>query len=87
MIEFWISTGLVPKLSNVEFSVASSAYKIKENLALLFITSLIKILKSRGPMTEHRYRFDFGNYFPILHKLFAIAQITFKYIFRYICLR
>ena len=52
MIEFWISTGLVPKLSNVEFSVASSAYKIKENLALLFIISLIKLLKSRGPMTE-----------------------------------
>ena len=52
MIDFWISTGLVPKVSNVEFSVVSSAYKIKENLALLFIISLIKILKSRGPMTE-----------------------------------
>ena len=52
MIDFWISTGLVPKLSNVEFSVVSSAYKTKENLALLSIISLIKMLKSRGPMTE-----------------------------------
>ena len=52
MIDFRISTGLVPKLSNVEFSVVSSAYKINENLSLLFIISLIKILKSRGPMAE-----------------------------------
>ena len=52
MIEFWISTGLIPKLSIVEFSVVSSAYKIKEKFALLFLISLIKILKSRGPMTE-----------------------------------
>ena len=41
MIDFWISTGLIPKLSNVEFSVVSSAYKTKENLALLSIISLI----------------------------------------------
>ena len=53
MIDFWISTGFVPKLSIVEFSVVSSAYKINENLALLFIISLINILKSRGAMTEH----------------------------------
>ena len=60
MIDFWISTGLVPKLSNVEFSVVSSAYKTKENLALLSIISLIKILKSRGPMTEPCGTHDIG---------------------------
>ena len=43
---------LVPKLSNVELSVVSSAYKIKENLELLLMISLITILKSKGPMTE-----------------------------------
>ena len=37
MIDFWISTGLVPKLSNVEFSVVSSAYKTKELLYVLLI--------------------------------------------------
>ena len=84
MIDFWISTGLVPKLSNVEFSVLSSAYKIKENLALLsFLYIIDKNIKSRGPMTEPcgtpiAIGLIFRNYFPNLHKLFAIAQITFK---------
>ena len=52
MVDFSISTGFVPKLSNVEFSVVSSAYKIKENLELLLMISLITILKNKGPMTE-----------------------------------
>ena len=52
MIKFSISTGFVPKLSNVEFSVVSSAYKIKENLELILMILLIAILKSKGPMTE-----------------------------------
>ena len=83
MIDFWMSTGLVPKVSNVEFSVVSSAYKIKENLALLFYYIIDKNIKKQrandGALWyTHRYRFDFGNYFPNLHKLSAIAQITFK---------
>ena len=52
MIDFSISSGFVPKLSNVEFSVVSSAYKIKKNLELLLMISLITILKRKGPMTE-----------------------------------
>ena len=54
MIDFSISTGFVPKSSNVEFSVVSSAYKKKENLELLtsIMVLLITILKSKGLMTE-----------------------------------
>ena len=52
MIDFSISTGFVPKLSNIKFSVVSSAHKIKKNLELLLMISLITILKSKWPMTE-----------------------------------
>ena len=52
VIAFLISTGLAAKLSNVQFSVVSSVYKIKENLGPLLIILLIKIWKRKVPMTE-----------------------------------
>ena len=47
-----ISATVSPNDSIVAFSVVSSAYKIKLNLSLDMIISLIHILNKRGPRIE-----------------------------------
>ena len=66
-MDFWISTGLVPKLSNVEFGVVSSAYKIKKKFSTAFYYIIDKNIKNQkandGALWyTHRYRFDMLTY-------------------------